>query len=204
MTLLIAGLLLVMIACVTYLIVVRKELSLKDLSLQLLLTLLASYLGVLASLETSRHLAEENYRAVVIGQTRIALSKLQVVRSASAARAPDGHIERRIHMALPSLRRLADLEDAPRVLGLHAIDSLDRMNFYGDEHAANRLSGDALRSHAADLWRLLAMRLAETDGDKRFKRCKVSTEFRKCDSEIHAYLKEALHDPNAPSPTAER
>ena len=200
MTLFTTLLVLAIVACIVYLVVFRKGLSMRDLSTQLLLTLLGTYLGVLASLETSRHLAEEDLQAVVIGQTKIALSQLRVAKSGIDAKRPDAYVDRQIDMALPALKRLASLDGAHRVLGLHAVRVLDSVNYYAERYAADNERAAALRSHIENLWRLLSIRLAKMTHDDRLTQCNSSDKLRTCDAEIEEYLNEALADPDAPLP----
>ncbi|HKE93723.1 MAG TPA: hypothetical protein VKB34_05415, partial [Povalibacter sp.] len=160
MTLLTTALILAIVSCLAYLAIFRKGLSMRDITVQLLLTLLATYLGVLASLETSRRLADEDLKAVVVGQTRIALAKLRPVKNGIDAKAPDAFLDRQLDMTLPALKRLANLDGAHLVLGLHAVGVLDSVNYYVERKDTDKGRADALRSHIADLWRLLSIRLA--------------------------------------------
>jgi hypothetical protein len=197
MTLFTAVLVLAIVTCIVYLVILRKELSMRDLCVQLLLTLLGTYLGVLASLETSRRLADEDLQAVVVGQTKIVLSQLRIAKSGIDAKQPEAYVDRQIDMAVPALKRLASLDGAHRVLGLHAVSVLDNIDYYAERRAADNERAAALRSHIQDLWRLLSIRLAKATGDDRLTQCSSSEKLRTCDAEIEKYLNEALADPDA-------
>lgn len=201
MTLSIAVLVVAIVACLVCVIAYRKGLSIRDLSVQLLVTLIGTYLGVAASLETSRRLAEEQLTEVVVGQTKLALSKLSIVKAGIDAKRPDAYIDRRIATSVPALRRLAGLEGAHRVLGLHVIGALDDVGFYVDEYATDKRRAAALRSHLADVWRLLSVRLATVTGEEQFAHCDHPNKIRTCDAEIATYLRSSLTDPNYPYPT---
>ncbi|HKE93160.1 MAG TPA: hypothetical protein VKB34_02550, partial [Povalibacter sp.] len=117
---------------------------------------------------------------------------------------PDAFVDRQIDMTLPALKRLASLDGAPLVLGLHAVGVVDSVNYYVERKDTDKGRADALRSHVRDLWRLLSISLARATGDDRLAECNSPAKLRTCDAEIEKYLDDALVDTSAPSPTAER
>jgi hypothetical protein len=189
MTFYTALLVLVIAACIAYLVVFHRGLSLRDLAIQLLLTFLGTFVGVLASLETSRRLADEELTSVVVDQTQIALSQLQSAKL-GIDNEDEAYVDRRIDMAIPALKRLANLPGAHRVLGLDAVNNIDDVIYYA-EQVVESDRRDAFHSHIMDLWRRLAIGFAHASGDEKLARCGTA-KFRDCDFEVEAYLKTLL------------
>jgi hypothetical protein len=166
-------------ACVAYLIVNRKGLATRDLVSQLLVTLVGTYLGFAASLQSSRQFEDEKLGGLVVGQSKIALSWLNWFRIGYDTR----------QTAEIAVRRLAALEGANRVLGVKTVSDLDTTIYYAQRNADHRKMppGD-IAVQFRDLWSELAISVAAATNDESLTQCRAPERFRACEAEVERYV----------------